>query len=178
MKAFILFILFSASVMASIQKFSGINTVTGVNTNVVLDHKKSGTVVVFLSALCPCSDSHISYLKGLKEKFPLFDFIGIHSNADEEVKITKEYFTKANLNFPIISDPKSLYANELGASRTPHSYLISNNGEILYQGGVTNSSKADKASEFYLFDALNSYQNGKKIKVTNSRVLGCEISRN
>jgi hypothetical protein len=177
MKTFILLILFSAPVMASIQKISGVNTVTGINTNLIIDNKKSGAVVVFLSALCPCSDSHIFYLKNLKEKFPTFDFIGIHSNADEELKITKEYFSKANLNFPVISDTNSLYANELGASRTPHSYLISNSGEILYQGGVTNSSKADKATEFYLSDALNSHKDGKKIKVTNSRVLGCEISR-
>ena len=177
MKSLLLLIFIGTPVLASIQRIDGVNPVTKINNTVIMSEQKNGTVVIFLSATCPCSDSHISYINELSTKFPKYQFIGIHSNVDEGQKITKEYFSKKNLKFPIIEDQNSDYANKLGASRTPHAYLISKEGHVLYQGGVTNSSKADNASEFYLFDALTAQQNDKKITVNETRVLGCEISR-
>jgi hypothetical protein len=139
---------------------------------------KKGTVVVFLSAVCPCSNGHVDYLKKLKNNFPDYHFIAIHSNADEDQKMTDQYFFKVSLNFDLIQDEKSYMANLLSAHKTPHSYVISPEGEILYQGGVTGSSKAERAENFYLFDALKGHQLGKSIEVSKTRVLGCEIERN
>jgi len=138
---------------------------------------EKGTVVIFLSATCPCSNGHVSYLKNLKELWPQFKFISIHSNPDENQKTTKKYFKEVGPNFEVLQDEETKLANMFGAYRTPHAYVISKNGEILYQGGVTNSSHPSKADIHYLSDALTSVHKGERIKVDKSRVLGCEIER-
>lgn len=137
-----------------------------------------GSVVVFLSAVCPCSNGHITYLKKLKEEFPDYTFIGIHSNVDEDKTTSSAYFKEAKLNFEVIEDDKSRYADMFKAFKTPHSFIVSKEGKILYQGGVTGSSRAERAEEFHLYEALKDDQSGKSIKVSQTRVLGCEISRN
>lgn len=139
---------------------------------------KKATVVIFFSAICPCSNNHVDYLKKLRTDFADYDFFGVHSNIDENREIVVNYFKKQEINFKVISDKNSSIANHLGALRTPHAYLISKQGEILYQGGVTDSSDPLKAKEFHLFDALISHKNNKEIKIKKSRVLGCEIARN
>ena len=56
--------------------------------------KPRGVVVVFLSAVCPCSFSHNQPLNHLVEKYPQFQFVAIHSNTDEDVTMAKAYFTE------------------------------------------------------------------------------------
>ena len=155
----------------------GWDVVSGQETIVSWQEKK-GTVLVFISSLCPCSNAHIEHLKTLAQKFPAINFVGIHSNADENAKNSKEYFAQQNLPFPVLRDEKSIWANRLKAYRTPHSFLISPAGAVIYQGGVTSSAEAKKAEHFYLQETLDRLLAGKKIETNKTRVIGCEIARN
>jgi peroxiredoxin len=139
------------------------------------DKKKS--VLIFLSARCPCSNSHITLLKKLSEKYTQFNFIAIHSNTDETIEESQKYFSKINLNFQIIQDNKTQIADALKAFKTPHVYILSTEGLILYQGGMTDSSNADNAKHHYLADALEDLQNNRDVRLKESRTLGCVISR-
>lgn len=139
--------------------------------------KKKLTALIFLSALCPCSHSHLSHLTKLKEQHPEVDFLAIHSNRDEDTKTVEDYFAKNPLNFTLLKDDKSAWANRLKAYRTPHAYIISAQGEILYQGGVSNSTEVENAKEFYLADALNALKQNQSLKKSQTRVLGCPIAR-
>jgi hypothetical protein len=140
---------------------------------------KSATVIVFLSAQCPCSHSHIQHLKTLKEKYPEVKFIGIHSNVDETLSMSENYFKNLKLTFEVIQDEQAKIANIFKALKTPHAYLISKSGEILYAGGVTNSSDLGTSSaEYFLDQALNEFMQKKSITKKLTRVLGCIISRN
>lgn len=138
---------------------------------------KKLTALVFLSALCPCSHSHLAYLTKLKEQHPEVEFLAIHSNRDEDHKTVEEYFSKNPLNFTLLKDDKSDWANRLKAFRTPHAYIISAQGEILYQGGVSDSTEVENAKEFYLADALNALKQNQSLKKSQTRVLGCPIAR-
>lgn len=138
---------------------------------------KKLTVLIFLSALCPCSHSHLSHLLRIKEQYPEVDFLALHSNRDEDSKTVEDYFSKNPLNFPLLKDDKSTWANRLKAYRTPHAYIISSKGEILYQGGVSNSTEVENAKEFYLADALNALAQNRVLKKSQTRVLGCPIAR-
>ena len=141
--------------------------------------QKSALVVIFLSAKCPCSLSHEPYLKSLSEHFSKFgiSFVGVHSNADESAAYAKTHFESSQLPFSIIADPQSDLANRFGALSTPHAYVVSPSGEILYAGGVSDSSKRATATENYLEDALNALTQGAKISKNRTRVLGCPIRR-
>jgi len=138
---------------------------------------KKGTVVVFLSAKCPCSNSHTEVLTKLAQKYPDFTFLGIHSNLDEDLESSKKYFRSANLPFRIIQDEKTKIADDLKAFKTPHCFVLGQKGEILYQGGVTDSSNAPTAERIYLEEALQDISSGAEVRTKSGRTLGCAIQR-
>lgn len=149
---------------------------TKVETRIETKENKA-TVVVFLSAACPCSNSHIPILKSLSNEFKDFKFVAIHSNADESIEDTRKYFLKSNLPFTIIQDHRALLANQFKANKTPHAFIINAAGEVIYRGGVTNSSHAPAAEKMYLADALKDVSENKKIRLSETRTLGCAIAR-
>lgn len=147
------------------------------NINLQLTEKQHSYVVIFLSSTCPCSNSHINHLKELQTQFPQFYFLGVHSNKDEALDNVIAYFKTASLNFPIIQDQNNKLLDSFKALRTPHAFVMNKEGAILFKGGVSDSSLSEKATTFYLKDALTDLSNGHKVKVSQSRVLGCEITR-
>ena len=178
MKSLLFLLIFcSAQCLAqTLPALQAINVVTE-KTTVIEWQEKKGTVLVFLSSSCPCSNAHIEHLKELSQKFSEIKFVGIHSNVDETRKDSKEYFTLQNLPFPVLRDENSLWANRLKAYRTPHAFLVSPAGAVIYQGGVTSSAEAKKAEHFYLQETLERLVAGKKIATTKTRVIGCAIAR-
>lgn len=143
----------------------------------IKNNNKNGLVIIFLSAKCPCSNSHIKELKELAEKYKDFNFFAVHSNMDESKELTISYFKQQELPFTIIQDLKASLADEFRALKTPHAYVINNNGELLFQGGVTNSSNASIAKKHFLADALSDISLGKKPRQSEARTLGCAIAR-
>lgn len=139
--------------------------------------KSKGSVVVFLSSTCPCSNSHTGELKKLVEDYPEFSFVGVHSNTDEEVEMTKSYFKRLQANFPIIRDENLELANQFRALKTPHAYVLNPAGEVIYQGGMSDSPDFPSSSNHYLRDSLESLNQGEKVKMARTRTLGCTITR-
>ncbi len=175
-----LFVLFISGLQLwakNLPEMKGIDLINNQKVEFSWNGSNLGTVVVFLSTNCPCSNNHISYLNNLKKNWPKFTFVGIHSNLDENLDESINYFKKSGLNFPILQDEKTHLADLFGAHRTPHSFIVSPKGEILYQGGVTSSSDPKKADIFYLNNALDEISKNRPILVDRSRVLGCEIER-
>lgn len=158
------------------QSVAGSNILNDSKTTVSAENKK-GMAVVFLSAKCPCSNSHMTELAALAKDFPEFSFVGIHSNADEELAMSKAYFGKAELPFVVIQDQNMELADRFRALKTPHAFLLSPEGKILYQGGVSSSKDFEKADQKYLRQALDDIQNQRSVKTSEGRTLGCVISR-
>ncbi len=176
---FVLFgLVFSLAASASPQtKFlEGKNLLTDAKVQVNSTEKK-GLVVVFLSAKCPCSNSHNVELRDLAQTHKEFNFVAVHSNVDEGKDLSKPYFEKAAFPFPVIEDEKAKLADQLQVLKTPHAYIFGSNGEVLYQGGVSNSKDCAKADRKFLREALEDLQAGKKVRIPEGRTLGCAISR-
>lgn len=138
---------------------------------------KKGSVLVFLSSSCPCSNAHIGHLVELAKTFPDVKFIGVHSNANETLSDSKKYFKSLNLPFPVIQDNPIEWADRLKAYRTPHAFVITSDGKLAYQGGVTSSADPEKADIFYLKVTLKKLLAGEKVESSRTRVLGCQIAR-
>lgn len=135
------------------------------------------SVVVFLSAKCPCSHSHLSEIAELSKSYPTYKFIGVHSNMDESEEVTKSYFVNAKLPFPVVQDQGTKIADHFKAIKTPHAYILGANGDILYQGGVSDSKDCSKAGRKLLREALEDLKNNRPVKTPFARALGCSISR-
>lgn len=168
--------LWSAPLVAEV---SGIDLVQGTLVQVNMKKPKLATVLVFLSARCPCSASHHPVLNQIYKEFgsPDFQFVGIHSNANERVEESQQFFKNAKIAFPVIQDTQTLIADKYEAFKTPHVFVVSPSQEVLFQGGVDNSKISEKATQFYLRDALRAIREGKKPAQKEVRVLGCEIKR-
>lgn len=172
----IAFLSFSA-LACTTKSVSGIDLRTGTMFSSDKQDSHKGRVIVFLSAKCPCSRSHESSLEKLAKEFPEFAFIGIHSNKDEDEGFSSLHFREAGFSFPVIRDQDFKWANELGAMKTPHAYVIGPKGECWYRGGVDDTKDASKAKKFYLKQALLDLREGKEPQEKTSRTLGCAIVR-
>ncbi len=148
----------------------------------VVDVKKAklATVLVFLSAQCPCSASHEPALSELHKKFSSsgFEFFAIHSNVTESAELTEQHFKKVQLPFKVLKDSDQKLADILGALKTPHVFVIDPKGQILYQGGVDESRVQALAQKHYLQEALQAIVDKKEISNKSTRTLGCVIARN
>ena len=144
---------------------------------VTVEPGKKGSVVVFMSAKCPCSDSHTVLVKDLSEQFKDFNFVVVHSNTDEAIDSSKDYFANAHFSFPVIQDEDGKLADQFRALKTPHAFLMDKDGKILYKGGVTSSKKGPEADTHYLKEALTDVNEGKNVRVAEGRTLGCIIKR-
>ena len=140
------------------------------------DHP-GGLVVVFLSARCPCSQSHVDALRSLAGRFPGYAFVGVHSNSDEPLSEAERVFEKAHLPFPLIEDQDAKLANRFSALKTPHAYVLNSLGEVVYRGGVSSSRDYSRARKKYLEEALLDLQAGQKVRNPETRTLGCVIKR-
>jgi len=169
------FIAYAAA--ASKVQFTGKNIITNETLSATVDGKKA-LVVIFLSAKCPCSNSHIEELKSLSYDFPDFNFVGVHSNLDEAVDVSKAYFTQMKLPFPVIQDVNAAIADQYQAFKTPHAFVIHVDGQILYQGGVSSSKNFAKAEHKFLRNALLDIHLGQTVAKAEGRTLGCSIARN
>lgn len=136
-------------------------------------------VVVFLSARCPCTASHLPALSELYREYSTkgVRFVGVHSNIDEPAEDVKLYFAHAGLPFPVIQDPEQRLADEFGALKTPHAFIVSPSGKVLFRGGVDSSAVTEKAEKHFLRDALSAVVAGKTPEITEARALGCVIRR-
>lgn len=176
---FLLLLLAQTMSLASIpNQWSGKNLITG-NSWSMPSHfqDKKGHVIIFMSSKCPCSNSHAAELIKLADLYKDFRFTAVHSNMDETYESSQDYFKKLGFKFDIVQDDKAEMADQLKAFKTPHVFVLSPNAEILYQGGITNSSHAPSATQHFLADALEDIQQNRPVKISQGRTLGCVISR-
>ncbi|MFV8257879.1 thioredoxin-like domain-containing protein [Bdellovibrio bacteriovorus] len=159
-----------------ITSLSGLDVISS-ETKTFATANQKATIIVFLSAKCPCSASHESLLKDMAQQYKDFQFVGIHSNSDENLEETQNHFREARLLFPVIQDSRSHWANKLGALKTPHAFVLSPTGEVLYHGGVTDSHVGPTAKKHFLKEVLEDLQAGKPSRHKEGRALGCYIQR-
>ena len=148
----LLFILLLGIAADALAAISGQNLLT--EKHISISPGAKGTVVVFMSAKCPCSNSHVKIMKTLASEFKEFSFVAIHSNSDEDLALSKNYFKSIDLPFPTLEDKNGKIADEFKALKTPHAFVINPDGQILYKGGVTSSTHGETADKHFLQDAL------------------------
>ncbi len=175
--AFTLLALAPTGAKAEVIDFRGENLATGKLEELKLNPVARATVVVFLSAKCPCSQTHVKHLGEIAREFKDFAFVGFVSNRDEDLKTAREYFAGLALPFPVYRDENAVIANRLGALKTPHAFLLDPKGAVVFDGGVSSSSNGLAADKYHLKLALSQMGEGRRPEPARVRTLGCEIRR-
>lgn len=79
----------------------------------------------------------------------------------------------------LLIDGNGALGKAYGARTTPHMYLVSPTGTLLYAGGIDSIASADKddiaKATNYVRQAVNEALGGKPISVATSRPYGCMI---
>lgn len=143
--------------------------------------RSSVKALVFLSATCPCSQSHVEHLNQLSSEYSEFHIYGVITDEPEAKEKIKQYYTSERFKFPIIEDPNQILVQKYNALKTPHVVLVqkdqSGKFQKIYEGGVSDQRKLSEAKARFLEENLNALKNGEPLPYKQGRSLGCYIRR-
>jgi peroxiredoxin len=140
---------------------------------------KNGAVVVFLSAQCPVVKGYVERINQLAADYQAkgINFIGINSNATEDLNWVKSNVTEYGYKFPVLIDKGNVVADKLNAQATPEVYFVDSKGTLLYHGAIDNDRLGKNVTEAYLRTAFDATLAGKKVEKTSANAFGCSIKR-
>ena len=163
------------------------------NANTLLDLKgDKGLLVIFSCNTCPFvvgngskTEGWEGRYNGLAELAESLDIgmVLVNSNeakreGDDSLAAMKEHAKEAGYTMPYVVDEGSKLANACGARTTPHVYLYNSKLELAYRGSIDdNVNRSEEVKERYLHMAMQRMAEGKKIKTTETKAIGCSIKR-
>ena len=163
------------------------------NANTLLDLKgDKGLLVIFSCNTCPFvvgtgskTEGWEGRYNGLAELAESLDMgmVLVNSNeakreGDDSLAAMKERAKEAGYTMPYVVDEGSKLANACGARTTPHVYLYNSKLELAYRGSIDdNVNRSEEVKERYLHMAMQRMAEGKKIKTTETKAIGCSIKR-
>ena len=147
---------------------------------------QKGAVIVFTCNHCPYSVAYEDRLNELDAKYKALGFpiISINPNdpklyEDDSFAAMKVRAAEKGFTFPYLMDEGQKIYPQYGATKTPHIYLLSNDGgtfTVEYVGAIDDSARdASSVTETYLADAIDALLAGKEIAVTETKAIGCSI---
>ena len=160
-------------------------SVNGISYSLNNLKEKNGIIILFTCNTCPFVvkwEDRYKLLEELAKKNNL-GLAYINSNykkrdGDDSYEEMKKHAKKMNYRFPYLLDEKSKLANSFGAKTTPHIFMFNSNLQLAYKGAIDdNYEDINKVKEFYLEDAIQQLVKGKRIKVTETKPVGCSIKR-
>jgi peroxiredoxin len=152
---------------------------SGANHSLTELKGKNGAVVVFLSAQCPVVRGYVNRINELAAEYQAkgINFIGINSNATEDLNWVRSNVAEYGYKFPVLIDKGAVVADKLGASVTPEVYYIDSKNVLLYHGAIDNDRSGRNVTDTFLKTAFESSLSGKKITRTSANAFGCSIKK-
>lgn len=159
----------------------GVNDQTTVLADLLQNHR--AVVVIFSCNHCPYVQAWEDRMKAIQrdyrergvalvvigsndaQKYPDDDFDAMKARAEQE-----------DFNFLYVRDESQAVARAYGATRTPHVFLLDNDGVLRYRGAIDdNYERAQAVRKHYLRDALDAVLEGQPVKVAATEEVGCTI---
>ena len=140
---------------------------------------KNGAVLVFLSAQCPVVRGYVERINQLAANYQAqgINFVGINSNATEDLNWVKSNATEYGFKFPVLVDKGNVLADRLGATVTPETYYVDAKSTLLYHGAIDNDRSGKNVTDTYLKTAFDASLTGKRVERTSASAFGCSIKR-
>ena len=160
-----------------------LKNIDGNDTSLDKLKKSNGILVVFSCNTCPWVirwQDRYNILSAFSRKNDI-GFVAVNSNArlHESVDSMDEMIYHATTNeydFPYVLDKDAKLAKAFGAMKTPHVYLFNSDNKLVYTGAIDDNAKsAKKVKNNYLMDAIRALGGNKKIKISETKALGCSI---
>jgi peroxiredoxin len=139
--------------------------------------------VVFMCNHCPYVKLYLERLKSIQSNFESrgFTLIGINPNdaeqfPDDSFDNMMQFAADYQLNFPYLRDVTQEVAQSFGAEKTPHVFLLNQQGVLCYSGCIDdNPNHPDVVELNYLQDAIAQVLDQQPVLSTSSTPIGCSI---
>lgn len=140
---------------------------------------KKGTVIVWLSAQCPVVAAYKDRINEIAAAYKDkgINFIGINSNATEDLTWVKSNMVEFGYQFPMLIDKGNVLADKWGATVTPEVYYLDKKNVLMYHGAIDNDRSGKNIQEQFLKTAFDASLSGKAIEKTKTAAFGCTIKK-
>jgi len=146
-----------------------------------------GYILVFTCNHCPYSVAYEDRINDLNRKYNSKGYMVIAINPNDPTLVPEDNYDamkvrakEKNFSFPYLYDEGQTVMKKFGAQRTPHVFVVSNNGDkgnrIEYIGAIDdNYEDATAVKHRYVEDAVDALLAGKKPETTFTKAIGCGV---
>lgn len=145
-----------------------------------------GFIVVFTCNTCPYAQAYESRIIDLHKKFAPQGYPVVAINPNDPAVAPGDSFEKMQARatskkypFPYLFDETQSVAQAYGATRTPHLYVLTRQGNALkvaYIGAIDDNSEEPTAVKTkYVENALTDIMAGKPAATNSTKAVGCTI---
>ena len=147
---------------------------------------QKGVIVIFTCNHCPFSKAYEQRIGALNAQFAGQGYPVVAINPSDPKTYEDDSFerlsyiaTTKKYAYPYLVDDTQAVARAFGANRTPHAYVLKNDGGrfIVQYIGTLDDNPQDPANvrKHYVEDAVSSLLAGKPVATTTTRAIGCAI---
>ncbi|TVZ51894.1 thioredoxin family protein [Dokdonia sp. Hel_I_53] len=146
-----------------------------------------GFILIFTCNTCPFSIANEDRIIALDKKYKSKGYPVIAINPNNPISKPGDSYKSMQLRaqekgftFPYLFDDGQKVYPKYGATKTPHVYILEKNNTgnpiVKYIGAIDdNSRNEDLVEEKFVENAVNALLEGKDIKVTETKAIGCSI---
>lgn len=146
-----------------------------------------GFIVIFTCNHCPYSVAYEDRIEALNRKYNSQGYMVIAINPNDPTIMPEDSYAnmkkraeEKRFSFPYLYDEGQLVMKAFGATRTPHVFVVSNNGNedyrVEYIGAIDdNYEDASAVNKRYVEDAVDALLKGKKPETTFTKAIGCSV---
>ena len=177
----------SAAVGQAAPDFSAVDTAG--KTHKLSDFKGKLVVLEWTNPGCPFVMKHYSggNMQGLQKEFTGKGVVWLSINSTEQgsrdylapAKLAGWMNDKSGAPTATLMDEAGSIGQLYGAKTTPHMYIVSPQGQLIYAGGIDSvpSARADdiKTATNYVRQGLSEALGGKAISMASTRPYGCSV---
>lgn len=164
--------------------FSLTNVITGSKVSLGTYPSCSGVVIIFTSNTCAYDEHYRSRIDALSKEFHDKVPVLLVNSGVDQIESTDNMIKKAqqlSLTVPYLADKDQIVMKQLGATKTPHAFLLKNNAgnfSLVYSGAIDDNAqvKADVRHN-YLKDAIEIMLTNQKIETSEVRPVGCSVRK-
>lgn len=138
------------------------------------------TVLVFISADCPCLGAHLDRLRALHATYAPrgAQFFAVDSEVGASPARAAADREALALPFPVLVDSDATLANLLGAEYATYTVVADREGRIHYRGGIdSDKQKLRDDAKHYVTDALDDLFAGRALRRATGKALGCSLRK-
>jgi peroxiredoxin len=132
---------------------------------------------------CPYVKLYLDRLKALHQDYASQGVALIAMNPNDAVQFPEDSFAKMKtfvveqgISFPYLRDETQDVAHTLGATKTPHAFLLNKQGVLVYSGAIDdNAQDATAVKTHYLRDAIDRTLKAEPIPQPTTEPIGCSV---